>query len=253
MRILSRAALLGSLVLAAATAQPAAAADSLTVGLSPNKGGSLLLGAPTTFSIKALTPDVPYGNDGNTRLSAIKVNMPEQLLFNTTGFTLCQVSVFMEQRVCPAKSKLGDVDMTVDGGPDFPSPIAATAELYFGSGFTVLAFVHAAEPAPIDEPVVGELRSSRERGYGLQIYIPVPGKLSAPIDNVYPVVRSMDATVTPPTRKVKIDGKKAVLPLAGLATCKGDLNFSLSIVYTDANRTTEKTSSPASYKAKCKK
>lgn len=257
MRILSRAALLGSFLLAgsALAAQPAAAADALTVGLSPNKGGSLTVGAPTTFTLKATTPDVPYDVGGNTQLGAIKVNMPEQLLFNTTGFAQCSVPKFQVDKTCPKDTALGTVKMKVDAGPDFPALIDVTGELYFGTGFTILAMVHATSPAPIDEPVVGELRSSGVAGYGLQIYIPVPQNLAQPINGVYPVVRSMEAVVTPQTRKTKVPGeRKAVkLPMAGLATCKGALNFSMSIVYTDANRTTEKTSSPAAYKAKCKK
>lgn len=258
MRLLSRAALLGLLAFSAggtAMPSPASAAGTLGVTLSPDKGGSLTVGAPTTFTLTATTPSVLYDLSGNTRLKAIKANLPEQLLFNTTDFPQCNVAKFLADKVCPKSTQLGTVEMKVDAGPDFPTLVDATAELFFGSGFTMLAFVHATSPAPIDQPVVGELRSSGTTGYGLQIYIPVPEQLSVPIDKVYPVVKSMKAVVTPPTRRVKVPGstKKVKLPLAGLGSCKGALNFSLTIVYSDASGVTEKATDPTATKVKCKK
>ena len=256
MRTLSRATLLIGLAAIGAAAPPADAASTLSASLSPNKGGSLTVAAPTTFGLKLAAPDaVPYDNSGNTQLKAIKANMPTQLLFNTTGFTPCPLAKFLADGACPSASKLGSVKMTVDAGPDFAAPINATTDLWFGGGFTVLAFAHVSEPATMDSKIVGELRSSGATGYGLQIYIPIPPELAQPIERVYPVVRTMEATVTPPTRSVKVPGetKKVKLPLAGLGICSGALNFGMTVVYTDATRQNDTKTDPSVAKANCKK
>ncbi len=253
MRNLSRLLVLGTA--AAAVAAPSAmAANSAVATLSPNKGGTPVLAAPTTFKLTVNTPDIVYDASGNTRIKAIKANLPEQLLFNSIGFTQCQVTSFIETKSCPSKSKIGDAVVEADGGPDI-GKVQATTELFFGSGFTVLARVQSDSPAVIDEPVVGELRSSGVRGYGLQMYIPVPAKVSQPIDRVYPIVRSVTATVKPPVRSVKVSGKKVKIPLAGLGPCSGALNFDVSVVYgpPEVLPSTVLTSVGASTKAKCKK
>lgn len=255
MRNLSRLAVLGAVSAAAAVAAPSALAASTAVAtLTPNKGGSLTVAAPTTFKLTTKTPDFPYDISGNTRLKAIKANLPEQLLFNTTGFTPCNTAQFLVSRTCSSKSKLGTAVVIADAGPDLP-PVQATTDLYFGSGFTVLARVQSESPAVIDQPVVGELRSSGVRGYGLQMYIPIPPDIAQPIERVYPVVRSVTATVKPPSRSVRVPGekKKVKLPLAGLGQCKGALNFQVSVVYTDALGLIDKSTDSAATKAKCRK
>ena len=253
MRTLSR---LAPIAAAAATliAVPAATGATLSASLSPNKGGSITVGAPTTFGLKGAGFTTAYDPAGGTRLKAIKANLPEQLLFNTTGFKLCDVDIFQSSKVCPSATKLGDTSILVDAGPEV-GQVTATATLYIGSGFTILARVQADRPAIIDEPIVGELRSSGVKGYGLQMYIPVPSKVQQPIDGVYPVVRGIDATVKPPTRSVKVPGekKKVKLPLAGLGTCSGALKFQFQAVYTDATGAVDKSTEGAEASAKCKK
>lgn len=255
MRILSRAAMLGALTATLAAPTAMAGPSTLGVSLSPNKGGTITVGAPTSFNLTLASPDfVPYDGTGGTRLSAIRASLPESLLFNTTGFKQCAVSTFLTGTDCPSATKLGHVDMKVEAGPDFAAPVDASADLWFGSGFTVLARVKADQPAPIDERVVGDLRSSGLTGYGLQMYIPVPGVLSEPIDGVFPVVRSMKAVVTPQKRSVKVPGvsKKVTLPMAGLGPCSGALNFRMDIEYVDAAGKLKPTDTSTA-KAKCKK
>lgn len=253
MRILSRLVVLGTLT-AAVAAPSALAASSAVATLSPNKGGSLTVAAPTTFKLTVNTPDSVYDNSGNTRIKAIKANLPEQLLFNTVGFTQCDVQSFLATKICPSKSKLGTAVVEADGGPDI-GKVQATTDLYFGRGFTVLARIQSESPAVIDQPVVGELRSSGVAGYGLQMYIPVPAEIAQPIDRVYPIVRSVTATVTPPTRSVKVPGekKKVKLPLAGLGPCSGALRFQVTVQYTDAVGLIDKSNEGAATTAKCKK
>lgn len=253
MRKLSRIAVIGTLA-AAAAAPNAMAANSAVAKLSPNKGGSLTVAAPTTFQVTVKTPDTAYDNTGNTRIKAIKALLPEQLLFNSIGFKYCDTTTFLATKVCPSATKLGDAKVIADGGPDI-GQVLATTELYFGSGFTVLARVKSDQPAVIDQPVVGELRSSGVRGYGLQMYIPVPKEIAEPIERVYPIIREVTATVKPPTRSVKVPGekKKVKLPLAGLGPCSGKLNFNVSVVYTDAIGLIDKSTDGAPTTASCKK
>jgi hypothetical protein len=257
MRTLSRAALFTTLAAAAmaTTAQPAAAVSSAGATLTPNKSGTITVGAPTTIGLNLKTPDRLYDNSGQTRLKAIKVNMPEEMLFNTTGFAQCNVAKFIADKVCPASTKLAEATVMADAGPDFPDLVKATAEIYFGSGFTVLAYLHTETPAVLDIPVVGELRSSATTGYGLQIYIPVPADIAQPLERVYPVIKSMETTVTPPIRSVKLpgDSTKTKLPLAGLGVCRGKINFQMSTVYTDENALIDKATDSAATTATCKK
>ncbi len=253
MRNLSRLLVLGTA--AATLAAPSAmAANSAVAKLTPNKGGTPVVAAPTTFKLTVNTPDVLYDASGNTRIKAIKANLPEQLLFNSLGFKQCPISTFLATKVCPSATKLGSAVVEADGGPDI-GKVQARTDLYFGSGFTVLARVQSDSPAVIDQPVVGELRSSGATGYGLQMYIPVPADIAQPISGVYPIVRSVTATVKPPTRSVKIPKTKGKtkIPLAGLGPCKGALNFNVSVVYTDAGGLIDKLTDGAATKAKCKK
>ena len=253
MRKLSRIAVIGTLA-AAAAAPNAMAANSAVAKLTPNKGGSLTVAAPTTFQVTVNTPDIAYDNTGNTRIKAIKALLPEQLLFNSIGFKYCDTVQFLATKTCPSATKLGDAVVEADGGPDI-GKVLATTELYFGSGFNVLARVRSDAPAVIDQPVVGELRSSGVKGYGLQMYIPVPKDIAEPIERVYPIVRKVTATVKPPTRSVKVPGekKKVKLPLAGLGPCSGKLNFNVSVIYTDSIGTIDKTTDGAPTTATCKK
>lgn len=253
MRKLSRIAVLGT-VAAAVAAPSAMAANSATVKLSPNKGGSLTVAAPTTFRVTVNTPDTPYDASGQTRIKAIKALLPEDLLFNSIPFATCDVQKFLATKICPSATKLGDAVVEADGGPEIQK-VMATTELYFGSGFSILARVKSDAPAVIDEPVIGELRSSGVAGYGLQMYIPVPPQIAEPIDRVYPIVKSVTATVKPPTKSVRVPGekKKVKLPLAGLGPCSGALAFNVSIVYTDAVGLIDKKVDGASAKASCKK
>ncbi len=254
MRILSRLLVLGTLTALAATAPSAMAANTAVATLTPNKGGTLLVAAPTTFKLTVNTPDAIYDNSGNTRIKAIKANLPEQLLFNSIPFKQCVVSDFLATKVCPSATKLGTAVVIADGGPDI-GPVQATTDLYFGTGFSVLARIQSDSPAVIDQPVVGELRSSGLRGYGLQMYIPVPPEIAQPIERVYPIVRSVTATVKPPSVSKKVSGfkGKVKIPLAGLGPCSGKLNFLVNVVYTDAGGQIEKSVDGAATTAKCKK
>lgn len=253
MRKLSRIAVIGTLA-AAAAAPNAMAANSAVAKLSPNKGGTLTVAAPTTFQVTVNTDDVAYDNTGNTRIKAIRALLPEQLLFNSIGFKYCDTVTFLATKTCPSATKLGDAQVVADGGPDI-GQVLATTELYFGSGFTILARVKSDAPAVIDQPVVGELRSSGVKGYGLQMYIPVPKDIAEPIERVYPIVKKVTATVKPQTRSVKVPGekKKVKLPLAGLGPCSGKLNFKVEVVYTDSIGLIDKLPSGAATTASCKK
>lgn len=253
MRILSRLFVLGTLL--AATAAPSAMAENVSVAtLSPNKGGTYTAAAPTTFSLTTSTPDSVYDPTGRTRILAVKTNLPEQLLFNSLGFPTCKVTAFLESKICPRNTKLGTAVVQAYGGPDILA-VQATADLYFGSGFAILARVRTESPAVIDEAVVGDLRSSLTTGYGLQMYIPVPPAISEPIDRVYPIVRSVTATVRPLNRKVKVPGRKRKLtvPLAGLGPCTGPMNFEQSIVYGDINGNINGVPDGAATQARCRK
>lgn len=238
MRSLSRVALLGALA-AVVAAPTASAANSLSMTVSPNKRGTLTLGAPTTFTAKFASPDRVSTTDGSVRLKAIVAKLPDQLVFNPIPFSACKVTSFIATKTCPSATKLGEAKITADGGPEI-GVVPATATLYFGTGYSVLAFIQAQKPAIINETVVGSLQSSATEtdastGYGLQMYIPVSPAVQQPIDNVYPVVKSFDATIKPMTKKVKVDGVKGkyTMPVAGLGPCK-KLNFQVGALYTNA-------------------
>jgi hypothetical protein len=238
MRSLSRVVLLGALS-AVAVAPSAMAAPTLGVTVSPNKRGTLTLGAPTSFSVKFASPERASTTDGSLRLKAIATKLPDQLVFNPIPFTACKVTSFVASKVCPSSTKLGSAIITADGGPEV-GEITATATLYFGSGYSILARVQASKPAVIDEAVIGSLQSSAtttdaSTGYGLQLYIPVTPAIQVPLDNVYPTVKAFNATVKPMTKKVKVDGVKGkyTLPLAGLGPCS-KLNFQVGVYYVNA-------------------
>lgn len=260
MRSLSRVAMLGTLTAALVAVPGASAANSGSAAVSPNKGGTLTVGAPTTFKVKVSTPDTAPDPSGNLRLQAITANLPTQLLFNTVPFKPCSTTSFIATKSCPSSSKLGTATVLANGGPEV-GVITATTDLYFGTGFTVLARVQADKPAIIDEAVVGALRSSGfgvtnpSSLYGLQLYIPIPAKISEPISGLFPTVTATDATFKGPTKSVRLPGekKKSKLPLVGLAPCKGALAFQVNVLYTDAvGLNTTKTDSAAAT-AKCKK
>lgn len=254
MRSLPRLAVLGALSALLAVPAGAMGANSAKVTLSPNKGGSLTVAAPTTFKMQVSTPDTPVDPSGSRRIRAIEANLPEQLLFNTTGFKMCNSTDFVATKSCPSATKLGSATVLADGGPDI-GVITATTDLYFGTGFTVLARIQSQAPAVIDEAVIGSLRSSGVRGYGLQMYIPVPAVVAQPLPGLFPTVRSLNATVKPATRSVRVPGekKKVKLPMAGLGICSGKLNFQVNIVYGDAAGANTTKIDGASTSAKCKK
>lgn len=253
MRSLSRLAVLGTLAAGLVAAPGASAANTATAKVTPNKGGSIVVGAPTTFTVKASTPDTAVDPSGNTRIKAIVANLPTQLLFNTVPFKFCDATSFQANKTCPSATRIGAATILADGGPDV-GVITATTELFFGSGFSVLAHVESNAPAIINEAVIGSLRSSGVSGYGLQMYIEVPSKISEPTDGLFPVVRSVDAKFSGPSKSVRIPGqsKKVKLPLVGLAPCKGALNFQVNVQYANTAGAITKTDS-ASAKAKCKK
>ncbi len=258
MRFVSRVALFGAL--AAVSAAPAAsAASTMTMKVSPNKAGTLTLGAPTTFTAAFQSPDRVSVPDGSVRLKAIAAKLPDQLVFNPIPFKLCNVASFIATKSCPSATKLGTATIVADGGPEIAAPINATTTLYLGTGYSVLARVQASVPANIDEAVVGSLQSSAtatdpSAGYGLQMYIPVTPAIQMPIDNVYPTVKSFSAKITPPTKKVKVDGVKGKykMPVAGLGPCKGALKFAIAATYTNAGGLDTVATDSAETTAKCK-
>lgn len=261
MRSLSRAAVLGTL--AALIATPSAmAANTASAKVSPNKGGSLTLANPTKFTVKVATPDTPVDPSGNTQLQAIIADLPVDLLFNSIPFKPCNTNAFITTLSCPSSSKLGTATLTADGGPDV-GVITAKTELFFGTGFAVLAHVTTDKPAVIDQAVIGSLRSSGQVPlgatssavsalYGLQLYIPVPKNLSEPVGGLFPTVKTTDASFAGPTKSTKVNGKKVKVPLVGLGPCKGKLAFRIGAQYGDATGAITKTDTAATT-AKCKK
>ncbi|MFT4035201.1 MAG: hypothetical protein QM679_06470 [Patulibacter sp.] len=256
MRSLSRVALLGALSALAIT--PAASAATLSMKVSPNKRGTLTLGAPTTFTASFSSAERAATTDGSLRLKAIVAKLPDQLVFNPLPFKLCNVATFVATRSCPSATKLGSATITADGGPEV-GEITATTVLYLGTGYSVLARVQASRPAVIDEAIVGSLQSSAtttdaSTGYGLQMYIPVSPTVQMPIDGVFPTVKAFNATIKPPTKKVTVDGVdgKYKMPVAGLGPCK-TLNFQVSALYTDAGGVDTVAQDAAKDSEKCKK
>jgi hypothetical protein len=238
MRSLPRLAVLGTLAAALVVTPSAMAANTLVPTVSPNKGGSINLATPTTFSVKATFPDTVSDPTGNTRLQSIVAKLPLPLLFNTIPFGTCDLASFSNGHVCSSATKLGSAKIVADGGPD-TGLINATADIYIGAGFSLYTRVQSSSPALIDEGVTNaRLESSGTTGYGLQMYIPVPQTLQQPIPGLYPTIRSLDATFTPPVKKVTVPGIKGKqkLTLAGLGPCPSTkkLNFQVNINYTDA-------------------
>lgn len=257
MRSLSRVALLGALA-AVAAAPTASAATSLSMTVSPNKAGKLTLGAPTTFTANFASPERTSTTDGSVRLKAIVAKLPDQLVFNPIPFTACNAVQFVASSTCPSATKLGEADITADGGPEV-GVVPAKATLYFGTGYSVLARIQASRPAVIDEAVVGQLESSAtatdaSAGFGLQMYIPVTPRVQMPLDGVYPVVKTFKASIKPMTKRVKVDGVKGryTMPVAGLGPCK-TLKFRVGAYYTNAAGVDTIAQDVADSSAKCKK
>ncbi|MBO9533404.1 MAG: hypothetical protein J7513_10565 [Solirubrobacteraceae bacterium] len=257
MRFVSRVALLGALA-AVAAAGPASAAPSFTMKVSPNKRGTLTLGAPTSFTASFASPERTSTTDGSIRLKAIAAKLPDQLVFNPIPFKLCNVASFVATQTCPSATKLGDATIKADGGPEV-GEITATTTLYLGTGYSVLANVKASRPAVINESVIGSLQSSATEtdssvGFGLQMYIPVTPKIQMPIDGVFPTVKAFNATIKPPTKSVSVPGVKGKykMPVAGLGPCK-TLNFALAVTYTNASGVDTVATDSDTDKQKCKK
>lgn len=253
MRLLSRAALLGALA-ATAAAGPAMAADAPLTVTSTGKKGTLLLGSPTTFTLKGTFPSITPTLDGNTRLRAIEAKLPDTLVFNPKAVKPCSTPAFVANgpSACSSASKIGSATLIAAGPPEeVQGDITAKADLYYGTGFTVLSYVDVDKPSPIKAKVVGELRSSLNQGnatsapatYGLEMYIPVTPELNNPIGSLYPVVKSLDSTVTPPkSKKQKVKGfsGKVQIPLVGLGVCK-TLPFQVQLTYGDGAGNTTRT------------
>lgn len=165
---------------------------------------------------------------------------------------------FVASGSCPSASKLGSATITADGGPEI-GEVPATATLFFGSGYSVLARIQASKPAVIDEFVVGKLESSATAtdaslGFGLQMFIPVSPKVQMPLDGVYPTVKTFKATIKPMTTKVRVPGVKGryTMPVAGLGPCK-TLKFRVGAYYTNAAGVDTIAQDVADSSAKCKK
>jgi len=255
MRPLSRIALAGA-ALSLALAPPAGAANSLKAKVSPNKGGQLTVAAPTTFRVQAATPDRRPTLDGGQKLKAVVAKLPTQLVYNPIPFKECTAASFLVQRTCPSSTKLGTVKILADGGPSV-GDIDVAVTLWFGTGYTILARVQADKPCVIDEAIVGDLRSSGTKGHGLAMYIPVTPLLQMPLPNLYPTIKTIDATVKPMTKRTRVPGsrKKVKLPIAGLGPCTGSkqLNFAIDVQYTNAAGADVTATDSASGSAKCRK
>ena len=252
LRHLSRIAALSTAALALAA--PVALGAEGAVELTPNRGGSSTIATPTTFKVTTSQLVTPYDTTGNTRVKAIRALLPEQLLYNTTDFPTCDIEKFLSTKICPAKTRIGSADILADGGPEV-GPVAVRASLFYGDGFAILARVQSDVPAYIDEPIVGRLSSAQTKGYGLQMYIPVPPQISQPIDGIFPVVRSVTASVRPPSLKMKVRGmkRKVRVPLAGIGPCRGLMRFDVGVVYTDGLGLADLITEGAPTTARCRK
>jgi hypothetical protein len=255
MRISSRIALLGAL--AAIIPAASASASTATFTVSPNKGGTTIVGAPTTFKA-AFTGATAATTDGNQMLQKIVVDLPTQLVFNTIPFAQCSLATFAASgHTCPSSTKIGSATMTADGGPSV-GDIPVVMTMYFGQGFTMLAHVTANKPAIIDEGLVGSLQSSGVAGYGLSMVFPVDQTLQAPLGlsaSVFPTVKQLNASFKMPTKKVSVKGikGKVTVPLAGLGPCKGKLPFRIDVDYTNAANVATTKTDTATSSATCKK
>ncbi len=88
---------------------PAMAADSPLTVTSTGKKGTLLLGSPTTFTLKGTFPAITPTLDGNTRLRAIEAKLPDTLVFNPKAVKPCSTLAFMANgpTACSTASKIG--------------------------------------------------------------------------------------------------------------------------------------------------
>ncbi len=255
MRPLVRIALAGA-VSSLAFAPTALGANSLSAKLSPNKGGSVTVAAPTTISINAKTPDRRPTTDGNQKIKAGVAKLPPSLLYNTIPFKECKTTSFLATHRCASSTRLGTAKIIADGGPDV-GDINVAVTLYFGTGFSILARVQSSSPAVIDEAIIGDLRSSGASGYGLSMYIPMSPLLQQPLPGLFPTVKSLDAKVKPMTKSTRVPGsrKKVRLPIAGLGPCTGNRNlpFGIDVIYTNAVGIEEIGTDSASGSAKCRR
>lgn len=238
MRPITKLVTLG--VLAAAVAAPGASAATVTANAEVAGKGTDLYAAPSKVVVNGAFT-TPTTTDGNQQLKSIQANLPEQILFNQLKFTQCDIASFTSTGTCSSKSKLGEATIIADGGAAV-GDITAKATMYLGKGFTVLTRVVVEEKAPIDEKVVGTLRSSGEAGYGMQLFIPATQLIRQPLgagSTLFPTIKSIDATIQTPVRKTKVRNNKGKntsisIPLAGLEKCGGKLPFSLAASYSNA-------------------
>lgn len=238
MRPLTSLALLGATAMLAVAASPAQAINgSLKVKASPNKGGSVVLANPSTFTLDGkISGRTPTG-DGNQRMHSMFAKLPTQLLFNTLPFKECRTSSFVQTGKCSSSTRLATATVLADGGPDI-GVITAKATIYFGTGFSALINVNVDKPAVINEFIVGDLRSSGTQGYGLAMNIPIPASLHTPLPNLHPTVTSVEAKIKTPTKRVKVGKKRERIPMAGIGTCKPKkMNFAIDVLYANATDT----------------
>lgn len=259
MRSLSRLIVLGALSALAITPS-AMAASSLTASVSPNKAGTVTQGNPIAFKVNGTFPDTPSDPSGNLQLQSIETKLPTALLFNTIPFGYClgneaAKTGFFATHTCPSSTKLGSATVIADAAS--AGTITATADLYFGAGFSVYTVIKASQPAVIDQAVSARLQSSGTNGYGLELFIPVPNELRQPLTGIYPTVKSVTATVKPGVKSVRVKGVKGKVkvPLTGLGPCPSNkkLPFLMSVNYTDANGLNTVKTDSASSTAACKK
>lgn len=268
MRPITKLVTLGAL--AAAVAAPNAGAATMTANAEVLGKGTDVYAAPAKVTVNG-TFTTPTTTDGNQQLKSIQANLPETILFNQLKHKPCVIASFISSGVCPSKSKVGEATIIADGGAAV-GDITAKATMYYGQGLTILTRVVVEEKAPIDEKVVGTLRSSGEAGYGMQIFIPASQIIRQPLgpgSTLFPTIKTVDAVINPPTRKTKVynnKGKKTSinLPLAGLEKCSSNLPFKFSVGYSNSAAGTAETFDPngrpvaaaqvesATGKAKCK-
>lgn len=222
--------------------------ESLSVSVSPARQGSLTLARPTVIKMKLTTPDTLFDASGGTQAESIVFELPEELLFNPAPFAACDIEDFIDTHECPRSTQLGTATIVAYAGPDV-GRIVARSKFFFGTGFTVLTKVNVDQPAVIDDALIGSLESSGSRGYGLQMRVPLSLQLRNPIGGIYPVIKYVKATVDPPKKLIRIRGKQAVLPIAGLGPCKR-LNFRGSVTYSN-DVFTQKRSDRASKTVRC--
>ncbi len=195
MRLLSRAALLGALA-ATAAAGPAMAADAPLTVTSTGKKGTLLLGSPTTFTLKGTFPSITPTLTATPACSRSKPSCPIRSSSTRRPLPVLHARVHGQRPDC-LQGNLEDRHRDADRrrpAEEVQGDITAKAISTTGTGFTVLSYVDVDKPSPIKEKVIGELRSSVNAGnyktaaqtYGLEMYIPVTPALNNPIGSLYP-------------------------------------------------------------------